>query len=285
MSGNAYVEEEFLRELLEDLEHDRLVLPTLPEVALKVRDVVEDENATTNQIAAAIKTDAALSARLIKVANSALLRASQPIETLEAAITRMGNTMLRNLVSSMVMQQMFQATSDVTDTRLRAVWEHSTEVAAISCALASMLPRIQKDQALLAGLVHDIGKLPILARAEEMPELLEDEAALDKILGKLHTRVGETILDKWNFPLEIVAVAAEHENLKRDSGSVIDYVDVVMVANLQSYIGTDSPKARVNLSQVPAFVKMGLDPEVSVVDIEGVAEEIQEVKGLLSHEA
>lgn len=278
------MEEEFFKELVEDLENDRLVLPTLPEVALKVRDVVEDENATTNQIATAIKTDAALSARLIKVANSALLRASQPIETLEAAITRMGNTMLRNLVSSMVMQQMFQATSDVTDKRLRAVWEHSTEVAAISCALASMLPRIQKDQALLAGLVHDIGKLPILARAEDIPELLEDEATLDKVINKLHTRVGEMILDKWNFPLEIVAVAAEHENLKRDSGSVIDYVDVVMVANLQSHLGTDSPHAHVNLSEVPAFAKMGLDPDVSVVDIEGVSEEIQEVKGLLSPE-
>ena len=193
---DAAAEEKFLDELLNDLENDKLVLPTLPEVALKVRDTLEDENASLIDVAKVITSDAALSARMIQVSNSPLLRASHPIETVEAAVTRMGGNMIRNLVTSMVMEQMFQATSDVTDKRLRKIWEHTTEVAAIAHALASQFTRLQPEQAMLAGLVHDIGALPILSRAEDIPELIEDEDALDNIISKVHTTIGDGIFHK-----------------------------------------------------------------------------------------
>jgi len=96
-------------------------------------------------VAEAISTDAALSARMIQVANSPLMRAARQIESVEAAVTRMGSNMIRNLVTSMVMEQMFQATSDATDKRLRAVWEHSVQVAAISHALAAQFTRLAPE--------------------------------------------------------------------------------------------------------------------------------------------
>ena len=254
---DAAAEEKFLDELLKDLENDKLVLPTLPEVALRVRDTLENEDASLADVAKVITSDAALSARMIQVANSPLLRANRAIETVEAAVTRMGSNMIRNLVTSMVMEQMFQATSDVTDKRLRKIWEHSTEVAAIAHALASQFTKLQPDQAMLAGLIHDIGALPILTRAEDLPELLEDEAALDNIISKVHTTIGAEILKKWNFPDELVDVAAEHENLNRDSSNGPDYVDVVTVANLQSIIGSDHPLTKTDWANVPCFCQTG----------------------------
>ncbi len=274
------LEERFVSELLDDLDHDRLVLPTLPEVALKVRDALENDDASVSQIASVVATDAALSARLIQVVNSPLLRASKQIDSLEAAITRMGLNMTRNMVTSMVMEQMFQATSDVTDRRLRAVWEHSTQVAAISHALASQFTRLQADQALLAGLVHDIGTLPIISRAEDIPELLEDEAMLDRIIERAHGRIGEAILKHWGFSGDLVAVAAGHEDLQRDSPKV-DYVDVVTVANLQSHLGSDHPLTRVDWSTVPAFAKLGIGAEVNVVEIEEISQDVEAVKNAL----
>ena len=74
--------EVFVTELIQDLESGQLQLPTLPEVALRVRDVVDDENASANQIADIIAQDAALSARLIQVANSPLYRGRQEIDRL-----------------------------------------------------------------------------------------------------------------------------------------------------------------------------------------------------------
>lgn len=278
MSSN--LEDRILAELLSQLERDELVLPTLPEVALRIRDTIEDENASVGKLAKQISSDAALTARLVRVANSPLLRANRKIETLEAAITRMGNKMLRNIVNSIVMQQMFQATTDVTDKQLRILWEHSTQVAAISHALAQFA-RLQPDQALLAGLVHDIGALPVLKYAEDAPELRTDEALLDRIIMQLHAPIGAAILEKWDFTPEMVAVAAEHDNLQRDGGAAADYVDVVIAANLQSYMGSNHPHAQVNWADVPAFAKLGLNTEVSVIDIEGVGEDVKEIQQAL----
>ncbi len=274
-------EQEFLKSLLDDLENDKLVLPTLPEVALKVRDTLENDDVSMNKVSDVISSDAALSARLIQVANSPLLRASQPIDTLLGAISRMGFTMIKNLVTSMVMEQMFQATSDTTDSRLRAIWEHSTQVAAISHALCAEMTKLPADQAMLAGLVHDIGALPILSRVEEHPEILDDETILDSIIQKAHTTIGAAILKKWHFSDEIVTVASEHENLARDHDGPADYTDVIMVANLQSHFGTDHPHTTKDWTKIPAFAKLGLEPEMNIVDMEDVEEKMDAVKAAL----
>ena len=276
------LESSFLDGLFTDLEKDKLVLPTLPEVALKVRDTLEDDNSSMLDVAKVITNDTALSARLIQISNSPLLRASRQIETVEAAVTRMGSNMVRNLVTSIAMEQMFQATSDATDKRLRAVWENSTQIAAIASALSMPHPSLQTDQALLAGLVHDIGTLPILSRAEDYPDLLDDEVALDRIIASAHVKIGEAILKKWNFTEELVKVAAEHENITRTHDGPADYVDLVIVANLQDAFGSDRPYSQVDWTTVPAFEKLGMDTNVSEVDMDEANAEIEAVKSALA---
>ncbi len=276
------LESSFLEGLFADLEKDKLVLPTLPEVALKVRDTLEDDNSSMMDVAKVITNDAALSARLIQISNSPLLRANRQIETVEAAVTRMGSNMVRNLVTSIAMEQMFQATSDATDKRLRAVWENSTQIAAIASALSSPHPSLQTDQALLAGLVHDIGTLPILSRAEDFPDLLDDEAALDRIIASAHVKIGEAILRKWNFTDDLIKVAAEHEDLTRSHEGAPDYVDVVIVANLQEAFGSSHPYGQVDWATVPAFEKLGMDTTVSEVDMDEANAEIEAVKSALA---
>ncbi|MEJ2406355.1 MAG: HDOD domain-containing protein [Candidatus Thiodiazotropha sp.] len=275
------IAKQFLQDLLKDLENNTLVLPTLPEVALRVRDAVDDDDASISDITKVIATDAALSARIIQVANSPLMRASKEIQTLDMAVNRLGMKLIRDMVISMVMEQMFQATSEVTDKKLREIWEHSTTVAAISHALAAQFTKLVPEQALLAGLVHDIGALPILTKAEDYPELLENEATLERIIDKLHGKIGQAILKTWNFPAEIVKVPAEHEDLTRDSATA-DYVDVVTVANLQSYMGSNHPLAQQDWSTIPAFAKLGLSPEVNVIEMEETADDIKEVQRMLS---
>lgn len=271
---------EIVDRLLGDLESGRLILPTLPEVALRVRDAVDDENASLVAITRIIATDAALSARLVQVANSPLMRSARPIESVDMAVNWLGLKLVREMVMSMVMEQMFQATSELTDRKLREVWRHSTLVAAISHALAAQYTSLSPQQAMLAGLVHDIGVLPILTHAEDHPELLADAERLDTIIDELHGRIGHAILDAWHFPEELVQVAMGHEDLQRESETV-DFVDIVTVANLQSYTDTNHRLTRVDWGSVPAFSRLGLSPELNVIEMDATAEDIEEAQRML----
>lgn len=276
------IADDFLAELLDALNNDRLTLPTLPEVALRIREAVDDPNVSAGKLAAAIGNDAALAARLIKVANSPLLRGRMVVDNLQSAITRLGITFVRNLATGLAMEQMFQATHDLVDKRLRESWEHSIEVASISHVLASHYTRLKPDQATLAGLVHEIGILPILACAEDTPELLADEDTFNRIIDQLHPKIGTAILRAWDFPPELVDVPEGYLNLGRNSANGPDYVDVVTVANLQSYAGTNHPLTSFDWSQVPAFAKLGLSPEVDVHTAEELSEDYEVAKQLLS---
>lgn len=270
--------------ILNDLENGTLILPTLPEVALKVRDVVDDPNASAFQLSEVITTDAALSARLLKVANSALYRGRVPVESVQMAIARLGLTMVRNLVTSLVMEQMFQPTSSGMDSRLRDLWEHSTKVAAISQVLANKQTGIRTDEAMLAGLIHDIGVLPILMRAEDYPELMKDNNRLDVLIENLHARIGAAILRDWQFSDTMVNVAAEHENLNYNSGPEgPDLVDVVQVANLQSYFDTDKALDPHERTRVMSFEKLGVDTGLSVVELDENSEEYAEALALFKN--
>ena len=275
-------QETFYNEILADLENGTLVLPTLPEVALRVRDVVDDPDTTSAKLAAIIVTDPALSTRLLKVSNSALYRGRHPVESVQMAVSRLGLNMVRNLVTSLVMEQMFQATSNRLEKRLHDLWEHSTEVAAISQVIAAKQPGIKADEAMLAGLIHDIGVLPILMKAEESPEILKDSALLDSLIIRLHTRIGAAILRSWKFPESLIAVAAEHENYYRDTGNGPELVDIIQVANLQSYINTDKAFTEQQLQNIKAFSKLNIDTNINVVELDENSDEYAEALALFA---
>ena len=270
----------FYNDILADLENGTLMLPTLPEVALKVREVVDEPDVTASQLADIIITDAALSTRLLKVANSALYRGRIPTETIQMAVSRLGLTLVRNLVTSLVMEQMFQATSNRLDKRLHVLWEHSREVSAISQMLASKQAGIKNDEAMLAGLIHNIGVLPILMKAEETADLLQNTALLDSVIEELYPRIGAAILKSWKFSEEFIAVAAEHNNLDRQSGSEPDLVDIVQVANIQSYFNTDKALDASILENVQAFKKLNIDIEMDVDELDENSEEYAEALAL-----
>ena len=247
------------QELLQAIEADQLVLPTLPEVALKVREIAEDPNAGIIDLAKVIGNDAAIAARIIKVANSPLLRSANPIEDLNMALMRLGIEYTCSIATGLAMEQMFQATSDVIDKRLRDIWSRSSEIAGICHILCKHSTKLRPDQATLAGLVHKIGVLPILTYAEEHPALLKDGITLDRVIEALHAEIGDIILDKWDFPEDIRKVPSQHMDFTRQLDTA-DYADIVTVAMLQSYMGSDHAYADIDYNTVTAFVRMGLDP-------------------------
>ena len=259
--------EQFFETLKTAVESDQLVLPTLPEVALKIREAVESDNTSAQQIAETLTQDASLSARLIQVANSPLYRTRNPIDDLQQAVTRLGIRLVRDLVISLAMKQIFQATSDVLDHHFRNSWNAAVEVAAICRMLATTIPGIQPEQALLAGLIHNIGSLPILVMAEDDDDLFQDSEALGEIIWELQGSVGELILKTWNFPPHMIEVVKESHNFNYKHDGDSHLVDVVQVALLQGG-HVDEKHMPQDWGQVPAFARLGMDSEVNVIEIE-----------------
>ena len=124
--SNINLENKFFVALLDDLAKDKLVLPTLPEIALQIREAVADEEANLKQIAQIISQDPAISARLIKVANSPLLRGSQQIETIVQAVTRMGQVVVKNMATNLALKQVFNAKSPIIKKYMEDIWTQST---------------------------------------------------------------------------------------------------------------------------------------------------------------
>jgi len=272
-------EQEFLDKINKAIKNNSITLPTLPEVALRIRDAVEQENSRAREIADMVATDPALSARLLQVANSPLYRGRVTIDSIQMAVTRLGNKLIRNLIISLAMKQIFQATSDTMDTQLHATWEQSVQVAAICRALSRQVPHLQPEQAMLAGLVHNIGSLPVLVMAENYPELIEDGIKLRNMVESISPHIGETILKAWGFPESMSRIPLNCQDLKYDGGPTADYVDLVIIAKLQA-LPPDHYLSQADWSHIPSFTKIGLEPEIEVINIDGVAEEVDEVRGM-----
>lgn len=276
----SQIAERVRQEITTALQNDRLVLPTLPEVALRVREVANDPDADMDNLSGVIGNDAALSARIVRVANSPLLRGSRPIEDLKAAVMRLGMAYTCNIATGLAMEQMFQATSDLVDSRLREVWSRSSEIAGICHVLCKHYTRLRPDQATLAGLVHKIGVLPILTFAEDHPNLLSNSLVLDKVIDELHAPLGDMILKTWGFPEELVHIPTQHVDFGRRIPKA-DYADIVTVAMLQSYMGSDDTMAQVDYHQVTAFERLGLDPDMQYAESEDLTDEMEAAMLLL----
>ena len=274
------LERQIKQQIITAIDQDKLVLPTLPEVALEVRSVAEDTDSTIADIVAVLGNDAAITARIIKVCNSPLLRGSREISNLNMAVSRLGMQYSANLATALAMEQMFQATTDMIDVRMRDIWRTSTEIAGICHVLASHFTRLKPDQATLAGLIHKIGALPILTYIEEH-EIRINPVQLDNLIDNLHAPIGSYILRKWDFAPELRMVPKEHTNYSRQVATA-DYADLVTVAKLQSTMGTDQMDSSLDWSTVTAFERLGLDPNVDMGESEDLSAEMATAMALLN---
>ncbi|NOX43221.1 MAG: HDOD domain-containing protein [Gammaproteobacteria bacterium] len=274
--------DKFISNLLEDLKNNRLILPTLPQVAIKVSDTLDNPKSTAREISKIISTDVALTTRLIHVANSPIVRGNSKVEDVQSAITRLGLKSVKNLVTTLLIKQLFHTRYDSLKKRMEQLWSHSTHVAAISYIIARDHTKLEPDEAMLGGLIHDIGELPILSYAEKYPSIANDENTLSKICRQVGPVLGKTMLTAWRFADELKIIPAEREVLERTGSDKVEYVDIVLLANLHSYIGKKHRLANIDWENIPALKKLGLTPDVSIKALHEAREEITEVQKLLT---
>lgn len=276
---------DFVKKLGEELTHREFDLPPFPDTAIRVRDALNDYDVTLDKITRIVLAEPVLTTRLLRMANSAMLRrGSMEITDLRTAIGRVGLEMVRNAATSMAMDNTFKAPGGSS---LRALVDktrkHSTQVCALAYVLAKREPDTgNPDQAMLAGLLHDIGKFYILTRVDDHPELFEEQEALADLLQQWHPGIGRAIVEAWGFPEQIAEAVYEHETLDRELSGPADIVDIVIVANLLAHLGDPDYPEQPDLEQIPSCVRMQLDGETIKTILEESAEEIRSLSQALN---
>jgi HD-like signal output (HDOD) protein len=272
-------------EFHEAIKNDKLELPSLPSVAARIAKTINDPNTDNKDIARVVQADPTVAARIISVVNSAAYRGASPIDNLPDAVSRLGRGVTHNLVISFALGQLFHSRSAHLKQHMVKLWQHVSYVAAICHELARVTPRLEPDQALLCGLLHDIGALAVIGAARGKPELLENPELLDLVIDNLKAEVGAMVMRKWQFPDYFVQCALHAEDWMEDISHAPDYVDLLVVAQLHSYIGIRNMRELPRLDLVPAFHKLALGkltPRHSIGLLEHAKERIREMKEMLS---
>src|SRR5271155_3410785 len=217
---------EFLKNLSAELASGDIRLPSYPDVAQRVQRALEDPRATPAKVARVIGIDAALAVRVLQLANSAFLNpSSKPITELQQAVNRLGHQLVRCTAVSFALQQIMKTGEAVLRPQLHELWRQGTLVASIAYVLARETRAANPDEALVAGLMHNIGSLYIIMRAHQHGAALGTDDAATRLLSQGHPRIAGAILGHWKFAPAIVS-AVSNQNASNlpltDAGSLTD---------------------------------------------------------------
>jgi len=225
--------------MLETLLKQAGELPSLPEVYIRVTELLETESASAYQIGDAVQTDPALTARILKLINSAYYGLQNPVTSISQSVTLLGREQLQQVLLGSVMSTVFKD-FDITAFPLRDFWQHCIKTAIIARQLAMQNARVIDHEAFFtAGLLHDIGWLVIakvspgsyghiidLARAtnREVTRIEEEK------LGVTHIDVGVALLEKWGIPGLITECVKKHHESDHNGPFAIE-TSIVYLAN------------------------------------------------------
>ncbi len=225
--------------LFEKVKNDTLVLPTLPAIALEVRKAADDPEINLNKMADVIAKDPSLSARMIKIANSAYLGRTVKVESVSQAVTRIGLRQIKHIATALAMEQLFVSKNDIIAKYLSEQWEKTVAVVANSMAVLQTYSARTKnkeksvDALALSALVHSIGVLPILTEAERHNDVFANPLFLEEAIEKTAGAIGGKIMEKWEFGPSFVAISQSWNDLSVITDD-IGYMDFVRVGAVLS---------------------------------------------------
>jgi HD-like signal output (HDOD) protein len=234
-------------------------LPSMPAVAARIHDAMASPNWSMRTIATIIKSDLGTTTYLLQVANSPLYAGAAPARQVEQAITRLGINSTRHLVMAHAVRSMFVTRSALLASLMQRTWASSTRLAALCGVLAKHCSSFRPESATLAGLLQDIGVLPILNVLNRYHEQLSNEAPVLSAIDKFAPPIGTILLTRWGFEPDMVEVARSRGNWLRNPQPAADLADVVLIARLHANItSSNGAENSPRVDAVPAAGKLAL---------------------------
>ena len=284
VGGGSWQSHPFAVEVARLQQSGDLVVPALPGISARVTQALQDPDFATSDLARLISADPAIAGGLLNISNSAMFRGASKCESLDAAIVRLGIQQVHTLVLTLAAKSLFTARRQWIRTHLQKMWRHAVMVGAFATVLARLSPRFDNAKALLLGLLHEIGAVPILELADKFPLLEKTPGVLQSVLATLGPNLSASILEQWG--LQDFATATLHqENWYYDHDGDADYTDLLVVAHLHSLIRAKRFKDLPRVDETPAFQQLGnlgLSASTSFDVLEDAGQEIGELQALLT---
>lgn len=234
-----------------------LSLPSLPQVALRLKKAIDEPDVTIAEIANIVQFDATIVAKLIQVANSVFYAGETPITNCQNAVIRLGLDGTRRVVMGISVKQLFYSTHPELKSMMDANWRNSIYLSSLCFILAKESKTVSPEDALLAGLICDIGKIPVLNFAEQQLNYAPNVKELKTALPFLSPPVGTLMLHNLDFPPDLVNIPKFAEDWFYESGEEkLTLIDIVILAKLHSYFGSKKAKYLPFLNTIPAYVKL-----------------------------
>jgi HD-like signal output (HDOD) protein len=266
----------FVERLAQDLRDERLELPAFPEAVIRIQRVLQSPDTKTEDVVRILSSEPALAARLLRMANSAeFRRVDQNITDLKTAVARMGFNMVRSVAVAFAMRQLRRKDTytPTAQLQLEQAWEESLAASAMCFVVAKRFTRLNPDQALLTGLLHVLGRLYIIMRSKDVPEL--SDAEMRQVIDGWHATIGKAILETWGLP-ETLQHAVEHQDeLEAAQDGDVSMTDVLIAAKLLAKGETDGAK-------FPALRRLGVAVKDGAKPLDQYEEEIKSVRSSLS---
>ncbi len=251
----------FVSMLASELSAGKIDLPSFPDVVQRIRQALQDEDVSADQIMRIVGAEPALAARLLHLANSAAINSGgKQITNLRAAIARIGfNLVPSSSIASAMSQLSKSASLHGVRKPLRVLWQRSALIAAMASVVAKRLTKVNPDTAALGGMLHGIGKLYILIRAVEYPALFSDAETYRSTEQLWHANIAKALLENWEVADDVVAAVHLHEDLEYMHDGPADLTDVLLIANLLVTYREYPQDIELNLQGVTAAQRIQLD--------------------------
>ena len=270
--------------LVEKIKQDALVLPTLPEIALKVREAADDPDINLNSMSDIIAQDPALSMGMMKVANSAILGRSVKVETVSQAVTRIGLRQIKSIATAMALEQVFVSENEIVAMYMKKSWQKTIDVASVAIALMTFYLKENKHSSLmldtvtLAALIHNVGVLPILTEAENHPDVFANPTFLQQAIIKLASDIGAEVTKAWGFSEEFTQLVKSWGDLTV-LPSEAHYLDFIRAGAIFHGIFKNESTRGV---LIKSYINKGVLPDADFMDSEEFLEVMNDVKTMFN---
>ncbi|MCF8003651.1 MAG: HDOD domain-containing protein [Chromatiaceae bacterium] len=271
------IESDFLGELYELIDANCLELPARPEVALKIQQLTRDPDVGIEELTKLIQSDGTVAGALLHTTNSPIFRATKEISSVRDAVIRIGFDNTRKLTTNLALRQAFTARRKQSRDAMLAVWSESVHCAVFSQLISSELKLLNPERALLAGLISNIGAVPIIRFIDKRPEYA-GTVQLDDMVAKLRGIIGVLVISYWGLGADMIKVAENSNNWSYRAAEP-DYASIALVARWATAReeGLEHPPA----SEVPAFevLKLSIPEEgQGIIEIENNTNALKELR-------
>jgi len=254
-----------LQTFVQNIANDELEVPSLPSIAIQLRKAMQNEIGIDEAVKI-IQLDPVISAKLVEVANCPLYVSRVPAKSCFEAVKRIGLNATRSLVISLSIKNIFKSDSPRIRHLLDHLWKQSIYLSSLCFVLASASKQGNPEEALLAGLIADIGTIPFLNFVANLPENYYDEKEIMQAIPIIKGVVGATILEKWGFTADFIEVPLMSELWHLHTDGPLTYTDIVILSRLHSKIGKKNSTLPA-ITSIPAASKLktiSLSPENSL---------------------